>query len=270
MSIIDGTQRIKAISQLEGEIMKLTGSDDVKEQKKGFTMHYLLPKIEIAVQVFEGITAEEADQMFIDQNTKGKKVALSKRIAYDSRNSIHTMTKKILQQNKLLETAGVEQEKNAVMRPRNKNLLSLSQLRGLVGLFSLGRPIKSQAAYGPISPQQMEESIVLMNVWFDELFQLHPAETIGNYEVSMLASFPLLTAVTLYALEEMEALSFGEKKEEIVKRMRRLKTVDWARDQDVWRQFRGSERGKDKYYYLSDDKKNMESLVAWLRLKGGE
>lgn len=270
LSIIDGTQRIKAISQLEGEIMKLTGGDDKKEQKKGFTMHYLLPQIEVAVQVFEGITPEEADQMFIDQNTKGKKVALSKRIAYDSRNGINTMTKQILERNKLLEKAGVEQEKNSVMRPKNKNLLSLSQLRGLVGLFSLGRPIKSQAAYGPISQQEMEESVELIDMWFDALFRLHPAETIGNYHVSMLASFPLLTAVATYVLEEVEALSFSGKKEKLIRTMEGLHSVNWARDNDVWRQFSGSERGKDKYYYLYDDKKNMERLVAWLRLKGGE
>lgn len=270
LSIIDGTQRIKAIAQLEGEIIKMTGSDDAKEQRKGFTMHYLLPQIELAVQVFEGITEEEADQMFIDQNTKGKKVALSKRIAYDSRNSINTMTKQILHRNELLEKAGIEQEKHAVMRPRNRNLLSLSQLRGLVGMFSLGRPIKSQAAYGVISEQQMEESVALMDVWFDELFRFHPVESIGNYEVSMLASFPLLTAVATYALEDMEALSFQEKKSEIIQRMRRLQEVDWTRDNDIWRQFHGAERGKDKYYYLYDNKKNMEKLVDWLRRKGGE
>lgn len=40
------------------------------------------------------------------------------------------MTNEILQVNELLKVAGVEQEKHAVMRPKNKNLVSLSQLRG--------------------------------------------------------------------------------------------------------------------------------------------
>ena len=270
LSIIDGSQRIKALSQLETLVMKSIVSDDEEEWKKGFTMDYSLPKVELAVQIFEGISEDEADQMFIDLNTKGKKVALSKRIAYDSRNSINLMTNQLLETNRLLRKAGVEQEKHAVMRPKNKKLLSLSQLRALVALFSTGRSVKSQAALDTIHPNQMDESIELITMWFDKLFKLHPAVTIGNYNLTMLASFPLLTAVATYVLEGVEDVSFIEKKQEIARRMDRLQVVDWARENPVWREFNGSERGKDKYFYLQDDKKNMVALVAWLRSKGGE
>lgn len=73
LHIIDGTQRLKALSQLENEMMKLIGSDSEEQQKKGFAMDYLLPEVKLAIQVFEGLTSDEADQMFIDHNTKGKK-----------------------------------------------------------------------------------------------------------------------------------------------------------------------------------------------------
>lgn len=270
LSVIDGSQRIKALSQLESLVMKSIVSDDEEERKKGFTMHYSLPKVELAVQIFEGLSEDEANQMFIDLNTKGKKVALSKRIAYDSRNSINLMTNQLLQTNVSLRKAGVEQEKHAVMRPKNKKLLSLSQLRALVVLFSAGRSVKSQAAWDTIHPNQMDESVELINEWFDKLFELYPAATIGNYKLSMFASFPLLTAVATFALEGLEDVSFGEKKQEMVQRMHRLKAVDWSRENPVWREFNGSERGKDKYFYLQDDKKNMAALVEWLRSKGGE
>lgn len=270
LSIIDGTQRIKALSQLEAVVMKSIVSDDENELKKGFTMHYALPKIELAVQIFEGLTMDETNQMYIDLNTKGKKVALSKRIAYDSRNSINLMTNQLLQTNELLREAGVEQEKHAVMRPKNKKLLSLSQLRALVALFSIGRPVKSQATLDTIHSNQMEGSVELINTWFDELFKLHPISTIGNYDVSMLASFPLLTAIATYVLEGLEDVTFVEKKQVIVRRMERLQVVDWTRKNLIWRQFNGSERGKDKYFYLHDDKKNIAALVSWLCSKGGE
>lgn len=270
LHIIDGTQRLKALSQLENEMMKLIGSDSEEQQKKGFAMDYLLPEVKLAIQVFEGLTSDEADQMFIDHNTKGKKVALSKRIAYDSRNSINVMTNEILQVNELLKVAGVEQEKHAVMRPKNKNLVSLSQLRGLVGLFSLGRPIKSQAMLEEINEEQMTNSVALMDIWFKKLFKLCPAETIGDYRISKLASFPLLTAVAMYVLGETEDLTFEEKKRIVADRMQRLETVDWRRENVEWRQFKGSERGRDRYYYLHDDKQNMDALVNWLRIKGGE
>ena len=80
----------------------------------------------------------------------------------------------------------------------------------------------------------------------------------------------MLTAVATYVLEGVEDVSFIEKKQEIARRMDRLQAVDWARENPVWRQFNGSERGKDNYFYLYDDKKNMAALVAWLRSRGGE
>lgn len=268
--LIDGSQRMKALSQMESVVMKTTNSEVAEEQKKGFMLLYSLDKVELAVQIIEGLSTDEADQLFIDLNTKGKKVSLSKRIAYDSRNDINRVTNQVLQSNAKLREAGVEQEKNAVMRPRNKNLLSLSQLRQLVALFTSGKTLTSQLAMDTVVPLRTEETIELINTWFGELFKLHSVRTIGNYEVSMLASFPLLYAVANYAIEGMEGKSVVEKKQEIIGRMQRLKTVEWRRDSQVWRQFNGNERGREKYFYLMNNKKNISAIIAWLRIKGGE
>lgn len=121
-----------------------------------------------------------------------------------------------------------------------------------------------------INEEQMTNSVALMDIWFKKLFKLCPAETIGDYRISKLASFPLLTAVAMYVLGETEDLTFEEKKRIVADRMQRLETVDWRRENVEWRQFKGSERGRDRYYYLHDDKQNMDALVNWLRIKGGE
>ncbi|MEK5071445.1 DNA sulfur modification protein DndB [Sporosarcina sp. FSL K6-1508] len=270
LTVIDGTQRMKALSQLKSVILKTMNSEDEEERKKGFKLHYTFDEIEVAVQVFEGLTTSEADQMYVDLNTKGKKVSLSKRIAYDSRNDINQATNRILQSNPLLRQAGVEQEKHSVMRPKNKKLLSLSQLRQLVALFVTGKTIASNLALETEVQLQSEENIELINTWFEELFKLYPVHSIGNYEVSMLASFPLLTAIATYAVEGMEKMSFEEKRQGIIERMRKLRAVTWERKNPIWREFEGSERGREKYYYLANNKKSIGSLVAWLRLKGGE
>lgn len=269
LTIIDGTQRMKALSELESVVTRTTNSDDEEEVKKGFNLHFALDDVEVAVQVFEGLSKNEADQLYIDLNTKGKKVSLSKRIAYDSRNEINQATNEVLASNHLLMEAGVEQEKNAVMRPKNKNLLSLSQLRQLVALFITGKTITSNQSLDLVQLLQTEENIDIINTWFEELFVLHPVKTIGNYEVSMLASFPLLTSIATYAIEGIEDLSFAEKKQVVVQRMRNLKQIDWTRDQPIWREFDGSKRGREKYFYLNNNKKNINAIVAWLRLKGG-
>lgn len=233
-------------------------------------MNYILKSVVISVQVFEGVSSTEADQMYIDFNTKGKKVSLSKRIAYDSRNAINQATKQVLQANEKLREAGVEQEKIAVVRPKNKNLLSLSQLRQLVALFIDGGTVSSKLAQDRVLTRETEETIELINFWFEELFKLHPVETIGNYDISIFASFPLLYAVGSYAIEGTEEIEETELKTQIKRRMEKLRSIDWSRDNPVWREFDGSERGKEKYFYLKNDKKNIKAITNWLSRKGGE
>lgn len=268
--IIDGTQRVKALTELQVYVEKAIGSDDDQARLEALMLIGELDKIEVAFQVFEGLDTQEADQLYIDLNTKSKKVALSKRISFDSRNEINQTTNKVLQSNDLLKKAGVELEKRAVMRPKNKNLLSLSQLRQIIAYFITGKRISSSLAYEAEMNLLNDDHIEMINVWFDELFKLYPVKTIGNYEVSMLASFPLLYAVAVYAVVDTEEMKFEEKKEVIISRMRKLDKVDWARTNTVWRAFKGSERGREKYYYLDNDKKTIDALTSWLQRQGGE
>jgi DNA sulfur modification protein DndB len=127
MTIIDGTQRLKALCQIEELGYRAIKSEKEEDIKKGYKLLHFLEVSRIAVLLFESLSIDEADQLYIDLNTKGKKVALSKRIAFDSRNELNRITNKVLLTNKQLKTAGVEEEKRAVVRPNNKKLLSLSQ-----------------------------------------------------------------------------------------------------------------------------------------------
>ncbi|BAQ10195.1 hypothetical protein OXB_1724 [Bacillus sp. OxB-1] len=270
LHVIDGSQRMEALSQLQAMMVKSLSSEDDGERKKGLHLNYMLKSVEISVQVFEGVSPAEADQMYIDFNTKGKKVSLSKRIAYDSRNSINQATNQVLQANENLRNAGVEQEKIAVVRPKNKNLLSLSQLRQLVALFLDGSTVSSKLAQNRVLSREREETIDVINFWFEELFKLHPVESIGDYDVSIFASFPLLYAVASYAIEGSAEIEKTELKTHIKRRMEKLRTIDWSRDNPAWRGFDGSERGKEKYFYLKNDKKNIKAITDWLSRKGGE
>ncbi|MFS0575483.1 DNA sulfur modification protein DndB [Sporosarcina sp. 179-K 3D1 HS] len=270
LHLIDGTQRLQAFVELDAYVNRSFMSEDEEEQKKVIHLMYRFEALEIAVQVYEGMGEDEASQLFVDLNTKGKKVALSKRIAYDSRSSINQITNRLLQQHTMLREAGVDEEKVAIVRPNNKHLLSLSQLRRIIGYFMAGKTISSRLSMDVESIMSEEENIALISTWFDELFSLYPADSIGDYEVSMLAGFPLLYAVAVYATDGLEELSFDEKQAEVVRRMRKLAKVDWSRNQEDWLDFNGRFRGKENYFYLSSDKRNIEALVAWLTRKGGE
>ena len=270
LTIIDGTQRILALSQTNSMIVHRIHSEVEEERRQGLKLLQSLNSTELAVQVFEGLEETEADQLYIDLNTKSKKVSLSKRIAYDSRNEINRITNEILLENLQLKGAGVEEEKRAVMRPNNKNFVSLSQLRQLVGLFITGKTISSSLVQENLFTLNGEENRELINLWLKELFKLHPVETMGDYEVCMLASFPLLYSVANYAVKDMEELSFDEKKTELLRRMKSLRRVDWHPANKVWKTFKGNERGSRRLFFIQQDKANMTAIVSWLQLQGGE
>ncbi len=269
-AVIDGTQRLKAMGQLKPFITRLISSDVPEEHSKGYLMNKMLNKIEIAVQLFEGFTREEADQLFIDLNTKGKKVSLSKRIAYDSRNELNRTTNLLVETHEGLQRAGIEQEKISIRRPRNKNLVSLSQLRRLVGYFMTGQGIHAKPTMQQELIADADEHLEVIGLWLDELFALQPAKTIGNYEHSMLANFTLLAAVAEYAYSGLHDATLEQKKKMVKDRMSRLKPIDWKSSHEQWKRFDGTERGKEKLYYFDPNKATHVALVAWLRLEGGE
>lgn len=270
LTIIDGSQRLKAFTSLPGHISKLIYNEDNEKSRQGFLLRRMFPEISVAIQVFEGLNQEEADQLYLDLNTKGKKVALSKRIAYDSRNEINLTTNHLLRSNKKLQIAGIETEKAAVKRPNNKNLMSLSQLRNIVGIFVTGKDVESKLSIKMKKDTNFQDAYTLAEVWLEALFHLYPPNKIGHYEQSMLASYPILLALVHYALENTENDSVEHKQQLIQQRMQALQHVNWSRKQPIWLQFNGSKRGKENYYYLNKDKKTIQSIVEWLKIRGGE
>lgn len=268
LHIIDGNQRIRAFIQLYEFTFDRLGIDDKKEEESARKVLDYIGNTEIAVQVFEGLSEKEADQMYVDFNTKGKKVALSKRIAFDSRSQINQITNKVLQQNTILRVAGIEMEKRAVIRPANKNFLSLSQLRQVVTVFLTGKMAVDQDKSIELS-MDMDQYLELIRTWLNELFELYPADSIGDYEDSMLASFPLLIAVVLYAVSGIKGMDFEERKSTVAARMKRLKEVNWSRSNPDWTKFEGSMRGVYKFFYLDNNKKNIDKMAEWLEQQGG-
>ncbi|MFJ5717524.1 DNA sulfur modification protein DndB [Neobacillus sp. NPDC093127] len=260
--IIDGNQRLKAFCQIEDMGSRAVKSENNEHMKIGYKLLHFVQKSEVAVQLFEGLTKEEADQLFIDLNTKGKKVALSKRIAFDSRKELNKITNAILKNNKQLNIAGVEIEKRAIVRPTNKKLLSLSHLRQIVAIFLTGKMIHRAVDDRYEAHLEANDYIKLITIWFDELFLQYPPERIGDFEESMLANFPLLLAIAFYVNKGMEKCTFEERQQFLVNRMEQLSKVNWKRDNPIWENFKGTVRGG--YYYLANDKSNIEKLAAWL------
>lgn len=268
MTIIDGSHRLKAFVQLEEMMHKAINSDNEDEIKGGYNLLYLFENTKLALQIFEGFTSEEKDQLYIDLNSKGKKVSLSKRISYDSRNHINQITNHVLQLNENLQIAGVEMEKTAIIRPSNKNLLSLTQLRQIVGIFLTGKIMRSTEELTLKLPLHSHEYINLINRWFDELFVIFPPKMVGDYHESMLAGYPLLVSVAIYVNKGKTEYSYDKREKAMMDRMTKLKKVNFRRDNKHWEQFPGVTKGKENYFYLANNKKTISQLVNWLEQQG--
>lgn len=263
LSIIDGTQRIAAFAQLEDSILKALKKDEEKV-KQAYKLDSIMKDTSIAVQVFEGLTEAEESQLYLDLNLKGKKVALSKRISFDSRNNLNVITNQVLHTHQALKTAGVEFEKRSINRPANKNLLSLSQLRQVIGIFMTGRVYVNIEEKVSSCPLANSEYITLVHLYFNELFELFPPERMGDHAQCMLASYPLFVAVALYANDKMENQTIEQRRRLISTRMSKLKAVDWRPANPIWMEFSGTYKGRPSVFQLSNDKHNIRAMVRWL------
>jgi len=264
MTIIDGNVRLKALYQLKSTADQKERSADIHENEKGLTLNRFIDETYVCLHCFKELNESQVKQMFIDTNVKGKKVALSKLIAYDSRNEVNQITNEVLKRNFELQIAGVEMEKRAVIRPANKNFLSLSQLRKIVTVFLTGE-IKEGVPKGEIySNLSNEEHIDTISAWLNSLFKIHPPKTIGNYEMTILASFQLIHSIAYYSVRGTMHMTFQEKLSVINERMEKLSSVDFSSSNPLWEKFSGEHKGKDKLYYFKKDKETTLQLIDWL------
>lgn len=268
--IIDGSSRLRSIVDILPLTDRMLLSGNREEQKKAAQLNTSIGDVQLAFQIFKDFTEEERDQLYLDTNTKGKKVALSKRIAYDSRNTINTVTNELLQQHEALRFAGIEQEKVSINRPANKNFLSLSQLRSIVSLFLVGRETESGIHTQYVDQELIEKRLPILNAWLDEVFTLEGPEKIGDYNMSILASFLFVRALTYYALKGEDLVAQEKRVDYIRNRMKALKHISWETCQPLWQRFDGKYRGVYQLYFVNNNKKNLEAIIAWLCIEGGD
>ncbi|MFS0782520.1 DNA sulfur modification protein DndB [Bacillus sp. 1P06AnD] len=264
--VIDGSHRLKAFMQLNGDYMKVEEVDGEGNLREHYKLIELLEQTRITFQCLSGLSNEEKDQLYIDLNTKGKKVALSKRISFDSRSPLNQITNDILRNTKDLMEAGVETEKRAVIRPANQKLLSLSQLKQIVSVFLYGKAVMQEGEENrQLIYMDSNEYAELISLWFQELFVFVNAKKIGNYHLSMLASFPLLMAIAMYVNDRQLKRSFIVRKKEMLVKMHGLRHIDWRSQNPKWTEFEGKRKGVDNYFYLASNKENFKKLIDMLK-----
>jgi DNA sulfur modification protein DndB len=265
ITVIDGAKRVRALHQLFQENQQAIQKELDGFLTKRMKLAFHLEQSKIAVQIFKGLTKEEQHQLYIDFNTKGKKVSLSKLIEYDSRNVVNQITNAIIANNPFLKEAGIETEKRAMIRPANQKFLSLSQLRQIVGIFLTGKfhNRMNEITVPPVLSQG--EYVDLINFWFQRLFECHPHKTIGNYEKTILANFLMIQSIAIFVNEGMANEKYNVRKQMIERRMNTIKHIDWSVKNKQWEKFNGSYRGSSPaLYFFQNDKTTLTQIVQWL------
>lgn len=261
--VIDGSVRIQALVQLERRVIEKENSPDLNDYTDAIRLRHFLSNGYLSVQIFKGLDEDDINQLYIDFNTKAKKVSVSKLISYDSRNKVNVLTNNLLEGFLDLEKAGVEKEKRAIMKPSNKNLLSLMQLKKLVATFLKNDLISTVPKIQVINQYSEEENIELIRTWFNCLFEIMDPVIIGDYTKSMLSSFPLLNAMAYYAVKDTHTLDFEQKKNHILKKMKAIQHLNYKHENNIWEEFEGR-KVKYDYIVLNNSHTNIIEIVNWL------
>lgn len=261
--VIDGSVRIQALAQLEKRVIEKENSPDLEDYTDAIKLRHFLTNGYLSVQVFEGLEEDDINQLYIDFNTKAKKVSISKLISYDSRDKVNILTNNLLENFPDLERAGVEKEKRAIMKPSNRNLVSLMQLKKLVATFLKNDLIDAVPKIQVINQYSGEQNIELIKTWFNCLFEIADPETIGDYTKSMLSSFPLLSAMAYYVVNDTQTLGFEKKRNHILKKMKAIQHLNYKHENKIWKEFEGR-RAKYDYIVLKNSQTNIRKIVNWL------
>ncbi len=265
--VIDGSVRIQALVQLERRAIEKENSPDLNEFTEAVRLKHFLSNGYLSIQIFKGLEEDDINQLYIDFNSKAKKVSVSKLISYDSRNKVNVLTNNLLEGFPNLEKAGVEKEKRAIMKPSNKNLLSLMQLKKLVATFLKNDLISTVPKIQVINQYSEEENIELIRTWFNCLFEIMNPLIIGDYTKSMLSSFPLLNAMAYYAVKDTHTLDFEQKKNHILRKMKAIQHLNYKHENNIWQEFEGR-MTKYNYIVLENSKTNILEVVSWLDQEG--
>lgn len=261
--VIDGSVRLQALVQLERRMIEKESSPNLDDYTDAVKLRNFLSNGYLSVQIFERLEEGDVNQLYIDFNTKGKKVSVSKLISYDSRNKVNVLTNNLLEGFPELEKAGVEKEKRSIIKPSNKNLLSLMQLKKLVATFLKNELISAVPKIQVINQYSEEENIELIRTWFNCLFEIMDPAEIGDYSKSMLSSFPLLHAMAYYSVKGTHELNFEQKKIHIINKMKAIKNLNYKHENNIWKEFEGR-KAKYNYVVLKTSQINIFEIVNWL------
>lgn len=241
--VLDGQHRIKALENF------------IKKEKDEHKVRKILDS-KITIQVYFNLTQQEKRQLFIEINGNSKRVSQNVSVSFDDRNPMNSLVTDLLKNkssNPILKM-GVEQKLSKIVRPSNKNWISMIRLSRFVSFVLLGtqEPSKSNKT---IIKKQYEEIYYFLQQYFILLATALPDEP-GNVRKNILGHEAIQNTIAIVCHKNIisktkDKLLFNENWKQFVEM---LEYIDWTTNSALFKDHLVTSGGTNKYVGFSDNK----------------
>lgn len=241
--VLDGQHRIKAFERFMSR---------EKDQEK---IDKLLNS-KITVQIYFNLTESEKRQLFIEINGKAKRVSQNVSVRFDDRNPINSLVTDLLKikRNNPILRMGVEQEKSRIVRPGNKNWISMVRLSRFISMLLLGTLEPSKSNITKIN-NNLEDIFAFLQQYFVILESALPKEP-GNVKKNILGHEAIQNAIAIVCHEfiiknKKDRIEFNKNWKEIVEM---LEFIDWRTTSSLFKDHLIYSSGRNRYVTFADNK----------------
>ncbi|UTR06986.1 DGQHR domain-containing protein [Alkalihalobacillus sp. LMS6] len=152
--IIDGQHRLKALDQFYlGELNNINLNNSNFESS-------------ITAQIYIGLTIEQERNLFIDINSKSKKVTNSLITKYDSRDIMNILTTDLYKISSHVRSLGIQFDKSRVYRPRDTEFTTSVKFKIFLSIILFGKNSLNSADLHLIR-NNYDETLNLLAKFFD-------------------------------------------------------------------------------------------------------
>lgn len=245
---IDGQHRIKAIEKYVEK-----NSEDVNFKKNTVT-----------IQVYFGLSKDDERQLFVDINSKAKRVSRSLVMQYDSREISNLLVNELYKNCKILQAVGVELEKSKVQRPGNTAFATGLRLKTFLYYLLYGKKTLSKKDEELLHKHY--DDVVSFSVrFFDELLGGGP-EKPGDVRQYILGHEPVQNAIAMFFNETF--ITFDQHGLQIMgvweDAVEELAGLDWSVNNVVWRRM-GTTKTTNQGQYLGFNESDRIHLYNQIR-----
>lgn len=161
LTVIDGQHRIKALESFKRTCDDLERLTDVLNST-------------VTVQIYLGLTKDEQRSLFLDINSKSKKVPLGLAFQFDERDPFNRLIKDLLKEYSIFDVVKVSQ-KSSMRRPQNKEWISYTRFHRFLSFLLFDRMNPSPRTE-KILVKNYVESKDFINRYFEVLTHAIPGE----------------------------------------------------------------------------------------------